>query len=337
MKPVSIVIPTLNSARTLSHCLDSIVSQDFPRRNFEIIVADAGSSDDTRAIAQSKGVDSIVANPLKTGEAGKAEGIRASSGEILVLIDSDNVLDSPSWLSLILAPFDDPSIFAAEPMEYTVRKIDPPLVRYFAMLGMSDPLCLFLGNYDRTSMITGRWTGIDLPFEDRKSYLKLTLNSDSLPTIGANGFAIRRSVLKDVIWHPYFFDIDIVHQAVLAGHINVAKVRNGVVHLYCQTLTHFARKQKRRINDYLFFTRSSQRTYPWKKRRTSGLIRFCLSCLIVVPLLVQMTIGFLRRPDPAWLYHVPVCWITLWTYGIAVLRKCIGLKPRAYSRSTWSQ
>lgn len=95
---ISIVIPTFNSAATLPTCLDSIREQDFPSENIEIIIADAGSSDNTVEIAK-KFTDRIYPNPLKTGEAGKAAGVKHAKGEIIALIDSDNILPSRDWLS----------------------------------------------------------------------------------------------------------------------------------------------------------------------------------------------------------------------------------------------
>ena len=81
---VSFVIPTLNSEKTLKVCLESILSQNLPRDLYEIVVADAGSSDATVEIARSAGVDKIVNNELKTGEAGKSEGIKAATGLLLL-------------------------------------------------------------------------------------------------------------------------------------------------------------------------------------------------------------------------------------------------------------
>ena len=46
---LSIVISTLNASRTLARCLDSVVAQSF--RDFELIMIDGGSSDDTSEIA----------------------------------------------------------------------------------------------------------------------------------------------------------------------------------------------------------------------------------------------------------------------------------------------
>ena len=332
---VSIVIPTLNSGKTLEACLRSITGQTMPRDRYEIVLADAGSTDDTLKIARAYGVDQIVANPLKTGEAGKVAGIKASSGALIALVDSDNILPDPEWLNRMAAPFADPEIVASEPLEYTVRKDDPALTRYFALLGMNDPLCLFTKNYDRFCAVTGTWTGLAVPQEDKGDYLKLTLSEDALPTIGANGFVFRRSLLKYVAWEPYFFDIDVMHQMVLAGFPHVAKVKTGIVHLYCSRFTDFTRKQRRRIKDFLYFAQEKQRTYPWDQQRKSGIVLFCLSTALVFPLIVQMARGFVRRPDRAWLYHVPVCWGTLWVYGIESVRKLLGRGQLPASRDRW--
>jgi hypothetical protein len=389
---VDFVIPTLNSARTLRTCLEAIARQDYPREAVWIIIADGGSTDDTVAVAESFDRVRVVANDLKTGEAGKAAGIAQSSGDLIALVDSDNVLDDPMWLARMIEPFSDPDIVAAEPLAYTRRDDDPALTRYFAMLGMNDPLCLFLGNYDRMCLVTGKWTGLRVEYEeaglDRAdprtvpeggsaelrppssheewrarlcragrwrasvtapaeeasgrspqcgSYLKLTLTEARLPTIGANGFVFRRSLLEHVSWQPYFFDIDVMHQAVQAGCRHVAKVKCGIVHLYCSTLSEFARKQDRRIKDFLFFAADRQRTYPWKQQNRLGILWFCLATATLLPLLVQMLMGWRRKRDAAWLYHVPVCWITLWIYGRNVLAKGLGIKPRMRSREGWQR
>lgn len=332
---VSFVIPTLNSEKTLKLCLDSILSQSKPRDSYEIVIADAGSSDATVAIARELGVDQVVANALKTGEAGKTAGIKAATGELIALVDSDNILPDSNWLVQMTAPFADPEVVASEPLEYTHRKQDPALTRYFALLGMNDPLCLFTGNYDRYCAVTNKWTGLDVPQKDQGGWLKLTLSETVLPTIGANGFMFRRSLLEHVNWEPYFFDIDVVHQAVAAGYPHVAKVKCGIVHLYCSRLGDFARKQKRRIRDFLFFAGEKQRTYPWDQQRKAGVVLFVLSTATLLPIIIQSVIGFCRKPDTAWRYHLPVCWITLWTYGTGTLRKIMGFKQEPIKRDSW--
>ena len=335
---ISFVIPVLNSERTLGACLDAIRAQDYPRADYEIVIADAGSSDRTLAIARAAGVDTIVPNPLKTGEAGKTAGIKAATGDVIALVDSDNILPDPAWLARMTAPFADPDVIATEPIEYTARAEDPALTRYFAHLGMNDPICLFTGNYDRISAVTGRWTGLALDTEDRGDWIKLRLSGTALPTIGANGFVFRRTLLDGANWDPYLFDIDVLYDRIRRdGSVAVAKVKTGIVHLYCARLADFSRKQKRRIRDFLFFAQEKQRSYPWDRQRRTGIVLFCLATATVLPLLVQTLIGACRKPDRAWLYHVPVCWITAVVYGLGTLSKLLGRKQAPVDRANWQK
>jgi glycosyltransferase involved in cell wall biosynthesis len=85
---ISIVIPTYNSERTLTQCLESIARQDYPREKIEIIVADGGSKDKTLEIAKKFEVDKMLRNSLRTGEAGKAVGVEAARNEIAAFIDN---------------------------------------------------------------------------------------------------------------------------------------------------------------------------------------------------------------------------------------------------------
>lgn len=370
---VSFVIPTLNSAKTLGECLDAILAQDFPRADYEIVIADAGSSDATVEIAKAKGVDLVTDNPLKTGEAGKAAGIKVATGDLIALVDSDNILPDSTWLSRMVAPFADPEIFASEPIAYSARESDPALTRYFAALGMNDPICLFVGNYDRYSAISDRWTGLgegegEGEGEGARSvgigddgigggFLKLDFRGRVMPTIGANGFIFRRSILDRVTWEPYFFDIDVAAQAVEAGCGAIAKVRTSIIHLYCERFGDFVRKQRRRINDFLFFAKAKSRTYPWQAQKKTGILLFILCCVLGWPLLIQCHLlyhryhpMFRRRanamrdlslPPAAMtrgvaLLHLPVCYVTLWVYGLGVIKR-IFVKPAMSDRSNWQK
>ncbi|MBN2301881.1 MAG: glycosyltransferase [Lentisphaerae bacterium] len=332
---VSIVVPTLNSARTIEACLAAIRSQSFPQNRLELIIADAGSTDDTLNIARRFNVSKVVNNPLKTGEAGKTAGIKAATGDIIALIDSDNIMEDSDWLRKMTEPFADPEILGTEPLQFTWRKNDPALTRYFAMLGMNDPLCLFLGNYDRLSLVTGKWTGLEIDHQNHPSYIKIVLTPNNIPTIGANGFVFRRSLLNSVTWDPYFFDIDIIAEAVMHGQNCFAKVKCGIAHLYCSKLSDFIRKQDRRIKDFLFFSNEKQRRYPWHNQSQFGVLMFCICTVTVIPLLLQMIRGARRKADMAWWFHVPACWITLWIYGVAVVKKLLGFRIAAKPRDNW--
>jgi len=81
---VSLVIPTLNEEHRLPQLLDRLDRQT--RRPDELIIADAHSSDGTRAIAAAHGarvVDGGMPGP------GRNAGARAATGDIIVFMDAD--------------------------------------------------------------------------------------------------------------------------------------------------------------------------------------------------------------------------------------------------------
>ena len=82
---VSIVIPTHNSEKTLSLCLESIKRQTY--RNIEIIIIDSFSTDRTIEIARSYGARITQVR----GERAKAKniGLRLARGKYVLFIDSD--------------------------------------------------------------------------------------------------------------------------------------------------------------------------------------------------------------------------------------------------------
>jgi glycosyltransferase involved in cell wall biosynthesis len=329
---ISIITPTYNSAKTLADCLESIKNQDY-RGDIEIIIADGGSTDSTLEIAR-KYTDNIYPNPLKTGEAGKAAGVKHATNEIIALIDSDNILPSRDWLSRMTEPFQDREIAGTEPLYYTYRKEDGYITRYCAMLGMNDPLCLFLGNYDRMCMVTGKWTEMPVIQEDKGNYLKIELDDKKLPTIGANGFLVRRDALMGCSIGDYLFDIDIVYELITQRKNKFAKVKVGIVHLFSGDVFTFIKKQRRRIKDYAYYKEQKLRKYPWGSLGKMKLLKFIVYTIIILPLVSQLLRGYWQKQDRAWWFHIPACWITLNVYGFGAVRNMIHTAEE--DRSRWN-
>ncbi len=348
---VSFLIPTLNSERTLEKCLASITGQDYPKEKMEIIIADGGSIDKTVKIAKAYGAK-IYQNPLKTGEAGKAIALRQAQGELVALIDSDNILPDRNWLMKMVEPFKDQEILGSEPWEFTYRKEDGFIDRYCALLGMNDPLCLFLGNYDKRNLLTDRWTEMKVQSSKLKvkngipnkvqgedwDYLKIELEPPNIPTIGANGTIMRRAVLNKpgLVVGNYLVDIDVIASLASDNPVKFAKVKTGIVHLYCgSSLKIFIRKQKRRIRDYLYFQKAGLRQYPWQKQNKLGLFKFVFFCVTILPLLYQSLKGFSRKKDPAWFFHPIACELTLFIYSWGIITSFV--KVKSPGRLNWEQ
>jgi glycosyltransferase involved in cell wall biosynthesis len=329
---VSFVIPTLNSARTLEQCLASIRAQDYP--DAEIVIVDAGSTDGTLELAERYGVQQVVDNPLQTGESGKAIGARAARGEILAFVDSDNILVGTDWLRRMTSPFDDPEIVSTEALRWDYAPGYSLVDRYCALTGVNDPASLFVGNYGRYSYLTYRWTGFAVEQEERDGYLRVRVDRELLPTMGANGYLVRAEPFRQVIQGEYVFDIDAVGRLARHGFDVVARVDVPIGHLFSPTYGVFVRKTRRRARDYLYYSRRGERTYPWTRYRR-GLALFVLATVTTLPLLAQSAVGYTRKRDRAWWFHPVACWTTLAIYGWELVRARI--KPGRLTRTDWRQ
>ena len=333
---ISIVIPVLNAESVLEKCLKSISIQDYPKNKIEVIIADGGSTDNTIKIAKKYKVK-IIDNPRKTGESGKAVAVKKATGDLVALVDSDNILPSKSWLKKMVRPFEDKTIIASEPIKYTYRKKDPYLTRYFASLGMNDPICLFIGNYDRVSDLTGKWTNLNFKEEDKGGYLKITLDHEPIPTIGANGFIIRNSALKQAKIGDYLFDIDVLLSLIKKkGQVNIAKVKIGIIHTFVEdNPSKFFKKQLRRIRDMSFHKSKKSREIDWEGSYLTKIIWFQIQCLLVFPIIYQTLRGLLKTKDKAWLFHPIACYSTWIIYLYGWIRGKI--KPAEADRANWKQ
>ncbi len=91
MPRVSVVIPTYNQASFLSEAVGSALAQTY--RDFEVIVIDDGSTDDTPEVASTFPPAVTYFRQENQGSASaRNRGIELARGEYIVFLDSDDVL-----------------------------------------------------------------------------------------------------------------------------------------------------------------------------------------------------------------------------------------------------
>lgn len=88
---VSVIIPAFNAEAFISETLDSVLGQTF--ENYEIVVVDDGSTDDTRNVVESRRDPRIRCIRQENGGASRARnrGIKNSSGELIAFLDADDL------------------------------------------------------------------------------------------------------------------------------------------------------------------------------------------------------------------------------------------------------
>src|SRR5437588_11664976 len=93
----SVIVPEHKAALTLALTLDALATQDF-EGEFEVIVVDDGSTDETAAIAQSAaGATRLLAQPHSGPAVARNRGVEAAEAPVLAFCDAD-VFPATGWL-----------------------------------------------------------------------------------------------------------------------------------------------------------------------------------------------------------------------------------------------
>lgn len=86
---VSVIVPTYNRAWILAEAVDSVLNQEYT--DFELIVVDDGSTDETPQLLAAYGDDlTVIRQPNRGVSAARNAGIRAAAGELIAFLDSDD-------------------------------------------------------------------------------------------------------------------------------------------------------------------------------------------------------------------------------------------------------
>jgi len=108
---ISIVTATLNSAKCIKDCLGSLARQTHPE--VEHIVIDGGSSDNTAAIVRGfPRVSAVVSEPDEGLYDAMNKGIALATGEVVGILNSDDLYASDAVLAGVAKAFEDPLVDA---------------------------------------------------------------------------------------------------------------------------------------------------------------------------------------------------------------------------------
>ena len=87
---VSVIIPTYNRGWIVKEAIDSVLDQDFS--DYELIVVDDGSDDNTREILGAYGTAiTVLQQPNRGVSAARNRGIAAAAGGLIAFLDSDDL------------------------------------------------------------------------------------------------------------------------------------------------------------------------------------------------------------------------------------------------------
>lgn len=121
---VAVVVPAFNEGDVVRRTVEACARLDYPRHKLEVICVNDGSTDDTwqhmKAAAEDAPAGLVTCIDLGVNQgkrAAMAAGIRASSAEVLVFVDSDSH-PAPGAVRKLVQPFADPGVGAVAGLTY---------------------------------------------------------------------------------------------------------------------------------------------------------------------------------------------------------------------------
>ncbi len=217
---VSVIIVNFNGMEFLPACLDGLQAQT--RAVDEVIVVDNGSTDGSpECVCDFYPYVRLIATGENLGfAAGNNRGIRASSGDCLILLNNDTV-PGPSFIESVLEPLE-----RADPVS--------------AVAGV----LVFSTNPDRVATAGIEIFDNGLALDARTGEVWRDLPAE-FSVFGPSGgaMAVRRSALDDIelFPEPYFLyleDVDLAWRLRLREHETVARSDAWALHVYSGSSGH---------------------------------------------------------------------------------------------------
>lgn len=107
---LSVIMPIYNEEKYIAKCLDSILEQDYPKEDMELLLCDGMSKDRTREIIAEYQEKypwiQLLDNPKRIAPCAMNVGIRASKGDVIIRLDA-HVTYPNNYFSLLVKKLDE--------------------------------------------------------------------------------------------------------------------------------------------------------------------------------------------------------------------------------------
>ena len=102
---LSVIMPIYNEEKYIARCIDSILAQDYPKDDMEVILVDGMSKDGTRKIVADYAAQypfiHLVDNPQRIVPPAMNIGIRAAKGDVIIRLDAHAIFPDNYFTELV--------------------------------------------------------------------------------------------------------------------------------------------------------------------------------------------------------------------------------------------
>src|SRR5687768_6528780 len=123
-------------------------------------------------------------------------GFKMAKGDIILIIQSDNIVTSKDWLRRRVEPFiENKEVFFTYSMYNSYEKGMHILTRYCGLFGLNDPTVYYLNKQDTVRLDQKKYNKGEI-IKETKNYYLVKFRKDNLPTLGDNGHMFLASAIK---------------------------------------------------------------------------------------------------------------------------------------------
>ncbi|MBA4319154.1 MAG: hypothetical protein C0412_12205 [Flavobacterium sp.] len=311
---ISIIMPTLNSAKSIGLSLESIAMQTYPKNKIEILVIDGGSSDDTVQIALKYGA-TVVPNPKFQPEHAKSIGLKTARGKYAVFLDSDEVILNPkSLVNKVTLLTTNPSCKNIVTSGLLSPNNFPFLSDYINKIG--DPFSYFIYHIDSSNFFESLRNNYKVLVSTKESEIIEFEKNDLTPIVDGGGHFFDLDYLKSIEdIKSENLSARVFSSMVFHTH-NLGVLKNDFIEHYSSpVMVRYLGKIKWRIVSNLS---SGNKNIPGYKNRERYLTRvaklkkflFIPYAILLIPSLIDAICLIIKNKNIKYLIHVPLALYT---------------------------
>jgi hypothetical protein len=152
---------------------------------------------------------------------------------------------------------------------------------------------------------------------ETKNYFKVKFDCETLPTIGSQGFLIKKEYVQLINWQPFFYHIDSNYELIKKGYDNYIILKDSIIHNHSKDYKDFMGKIKRNSSQ---LQRDDQyRSYSYNLTMPR-LVKLGLTLATVIIPLKDSIKGFVKYPSTAWFLHPIISFRIAIIYTLNVLK-----------------
>lgn len=336
---LSIIIATYNSMKILPQVIGALHNQTLNKHDYEILLVDGGSTDDTLKFGREKGL-TIIENPRKEPVYAKYLGYNQAKGKYLMYLDHDEVIENSNSLKLKLDIFENhKNIKAIAPTGYLNPKGYHYINNYINEFG--DPFSFFIYKISKNK-----------DFYIRTMKAKYSVEEETDDFVIFNIKNTNRMPLIELLAGGSIFDLEYTKKAFpettrnpeLLTHLFYLITKeypyfcitkdDAITHYSSDTLKGYFKKISWRIKNNIYFKdKLGQSGFSGREKYESNenasLKKYLFipySFTLLWPLLDAIYLCTTRK-NKSYLIHIPLTLYTAYQITLHLILNSLGYKP----------